>query len=315
MMSNRSFIVPAESLSVRLDVFLTQQWPEAPSRVYIQRLIDGGHVQVNQKKVKSSYKVIPGDKIDLEGKLQSPASDIQPEHIPLNIFYEDPWLLVVHKPVGMLVHPVHGHHGGTLVNGLMYHCQQLSDVNIPDEEEGFLDPALVRPGIVHRLDRETSGLLVVAKDNQTHVKLAKQFEKHQVQKKYLAIVKGNVKFDEGLIDAPLGRHPKAFDKKAVVYGEKSKAAVTVYRVIRRFGDQATLVGLYPKSGRTHQLRVHMAHINHPILGDDKYGDAKSFSRLALHAQGLGFTHPQLNTFMEFSTAVPEKFQNPRLGTV
>lgn len=307
-MAARTLQVDEVSAKTRLDVFITQQVPEIPSRMYVQRLIDAGQVTVNGKAVKPGYKVSAGDKVVVDGKLQDTLSDIQPENIALDIFYEDDHLLVVNKPAGMLVHPVHGHHGGTLVNGLMYHCQKLSDVNLPDDEEENFDPGLIRPGIVHRLDRETSGLLVVAKDNHTHVQLARQFEKHQVQKKYLALVQGSIAHEEGLIDAPLGRHPRKFDKKAVVYKENAKAAVTVYRVIRRFGSDATLVGLYPKSGRTHQLRVHMAHIKHPILGDEKYGDAKSFSRMALHAQGLGFVHPHLKCFMEFSTPVPEEFR-------
>ena len=261
--------VGEEFARVRIDVFLTQQLPKVPSRTFIQRLIEAGQVTVNGKSVKANYKVSAGDEITVEISLKSLDDSIGAEDIPLNIFYEDPWLLVVHKPVGMLVHPVHGHHGGTLVNALMHHCKKLSDVNLPDSDEENFDPALVRPGIVHRLDRETSGLLVVAKDNRVHVRLARQFEQHEVRKKYLALVEGNIEFDEGIIDAPLGRHPKQRDKKAVVYAENSKEAVTRYQVIERFGGKVTLVALFPKSGRTHQLRVHMAHIQHPILGDDK----------------------------------------------
>ncbi len=306
-MSNQTLTVSEESAQVRLDVFLTQHLPKVPSRTFIQKLIDGGQVKVNGKSMKANYKVSAGDEIVVEAVLKNLGESIQAEDIPLDIFYEDEWLLIVNKPVGMLVHPVHGFHGGTLVNALMHHCQKLSDVNLPDGEEENFDPALIRPGIVHRLDRETSGLLVVAKDNRVHVQLAKQFEKHEIKKKYLALVEGNIEFDEGIIDAPLGRHPKQRDKKAVVYAPNSRSAVTVYRVIQRKG-KVTLVGLYPQSGRTHQLRVHMAHIKHPILGDDKYGDVKLFSRLALHAQGLGFMHPELKCFMEFSTPVPEEFR-------
>ncbi len=308
-MARQTLTVNESLIYTRLDVFLTQNLSQAqcPSRTYAQRLIAAGQVLVNGKLQKPSYKVELGDEISVEITLVSSADAIVAENIPLNIFYEDQWLLIVHKPVGMLVHPVHGFHGGTLVNALMHHCQNLSDVNLPDGEEDHFDPALIRPGIVHRLDRETSGLLVVAKDNQTHVLLAQAFERRQVKKKYLALVAGSIVYDEGIIDAALGRHPIYRDKKAVVDDDKGKAAITVYRVIKRFDDKATLVSLFPKSGRTHQLRVHMAHLGHPILGDEKYGQAKSFSRMALHAQSLGFYHPHLKDFMEFSTAVPSEF--------
>lgn len=308
-MTRQTLKVNEASTHLRLDVFIAQNLPQAqcPSRTYAQRLIAAGEVLVNGKSQKASYKVELNDKVTIEQTCIDGPNLITAENIALDIFYEDRWLLIVNKPIGMLVHPVHGHHGGTLVNALMHHCQNLSDVNLPDDEEDHFDPALIRPGIVHRLDRETSGLLVVAKDNQTHVLLAKAFESRQVKKKYLALVSGSINFDEGMIDAALGRHPVYRDKKAVVDDDKGKAAVTVYRVIKRFGKQATLVSLYPKSGRTHQLRVHMAHLGHPILGDEKYGQAKSFSRMALHAQSLGFYHPHLKDFIEFSTAVPPEF--------
>ncbi|MCC6758807.1 MAG: RluA family pseudouridine synthase [Candidatus Omnitrophica bacterium] len=301
--------VTEDLASLRLDVFITKAFPKVPSRTYIQRLIDQGQVKVNGKILKAGYKVEVDDEVVVFMDLLDIGDAVAAENIPLNIFYEDQWLLIVNKPVGMLVHPVHGHHGGTLVNALMHHCKTLSDVNLPDDDldEVNLDPALIRPGIVHRLDRETSGLLVVAKDNNVHVKLAKAFEQRQVKKKYLALVKGRIEFDEGKVDKALGRHPHKRDKKAVVDDDKGKSAITVYRVVRRFGDKATLVSLFPQSGRTHQLRVHMAYLKHPILGDDKYGEVQSFSRLALHAQSLGFYHPELRTFMEFSTPVPDEF--------
>ncbi len=308
-MTRQTLKVNETSTHLRLDVFIAQNLPQAqcPSRTYAQRLIAAGEVLVNGKSQKASYKVELNDEITIERTSIDGPNLVTAENIPLDIFYEDRWLLIVNKPIGMLVHPVHGHHGGTLVNALMHHCQNLSDVNLPDDEEDHFDPALIRPGIVHRLDRETSGLLVVAKDNQTHVLLAQAFELRQVKKKYLALVSGSIAFDEGMIDAALGRHPVYRDKKAVVDDDKGKAAVTVYRVIKRFGKEATLVSLYPKSGRTHQLRVHMAHLGHPILGDEKYGQAKSFSRMALHAQSLGFYHPHLKDFIEFSTAVVPEF--------
>lgn len=306
-MSRQILKVSEECIQLRLDVFLAQSLPRIPSRTFVQRLIDAGQVTVNGKLEKASYKTEIDDEIVVDAVLVPVGESIAAENIPLNIFYEDQWLLVVNKPVGMLVHPVHGFHGGTLVNALMHHCKNLSNVNLPDDEEENFDPALIRPGIVHRLDRETSGLLVVAKENIVHVALAKAFERRQIKKKYLALVKGSIKFDEGIIDAALGRHPHKREKKAVVASETGKAAVTVYRVVRRFAEQATLVSLFPKSGRTHQLRVHMAHLGHPILGDEKYGEGKSFSRMALHAQSLGFVHPQTKEFMEFSTPVPPEF--------
>jgi 23S rRNA pseudouridine1911/1915/1917 synthase len=305
--------VAEDSIKLRLDVFITKTFPQVPSRTYVQRLIDQGQVKVNGKVLKAGYKVELDDEIVVSLNVLDAADAVTPENIPLNIFYEDQWLLVVNKPVGMLVHPVHGHHGGTLVNALMYHCKTLSDINLPDEDadEKNQDLALIRPGIVHRLDRETSGLLVVAKNNHTHVALAKAFEKREVKKKYLALVKGSIEYDEGKVDKALGRDPKKRDRKAVVDDDKGKSAVTIYRVVRRFGGAATLVSLFPQSGRTHQLRVHMAYLKHPILGDDKYGEVQSFSRLALHAQSLGFMHPELQMFMEFSTPVPEEFLSYR----
>lgn len=308
-MSLQIFKVEPSCVDVRLDVFIAQNFPQSqcPSRTYAQRLIAAGQVLVNGKVQKPSYKIQLCDEISASLVLAEASTLVAPEEIPLNIFYEDAWLMIVNKPAGMLVHPVHGHHGGTLVNALMHYCKNLSDVNLPDEDEGRFDPALIRPGIVHRLDRETSGLLVVAKDNYTHTVLARAFERREVQKKYLALVMGNIIYDEGMIDASLGRHPVYRDKKSVVDDDKGKSAVTFYRVIKRFGGAATLVGLFPKSGRTHQLRVHMAHLGHPILGDEKYGRAESFSRMALHAQGLGFYHPHLKGFMEFSTPVPSEF--------
>lgn len=306
-MSIHTLQVSEDFHHVRLDVFLTEHLERAPSRVFVQKLIGSGQVKVNGKAQKSNYKVSGGDEITVAFDLQPVRDDIKPEKIALDIFYEDHWLLIVNKPVGMLVHPVRGQHSGTLVNALLYHCQNLSDLNLPHEQDDLLDPALIRPGIVHRLDRETSGLLVVAKDNHTHVQIARQFEAHEVQKQYVALVRGRVEFQEGKIDAPLGRHPRQRDKKAIVYDATAKDAVTRYRVIERISKDVTLLSLFPQSGRTHQLRVHMAHIGHPILGDAKYGDSRSFGRLALHARALGFTHPGLKCFMTFMTPVPEEF--------
>ena len=285
--------VDDKSQGLRLDIFLTKNLSDIPSRNFIQTVIEANNARVNGKIVKSHYKVLVGDQInvtipDLEG------SDITPENIALDIFFEDENLLVINKPVGMMVHPATGQYTGTLVNALLYHCKELSDVN-----------SSVRPGIVHRLDKETSGLMLVAKNNKTHAKLAEQFENHTIKKQYVALVEGIVEFDEGLIDAPLGRHPHHREKKAVMFSD-SKEAQTFYRVLRRMKDK-TLIALFPQTGRTHQLRVHMKYLGHPILGDDKYGKRNSFPRLALHAKSIGFLHPQTSRYLEVSSKTPKEF--------
>jgi len=288
--------VDEDNKDVRLDIFLTRNLPEISSRSFVQKIIDHQEVLVNTKKVKAHYKVSLGDEIKVSFSDNLQGDHITPENIPLDIFYEDEDILVVNKPVGMLVHPGVGQHSGTLVNALMYHCQNLSDVS-----------GTSRPGIVHRLDQETSGLMVTAKNNRTHVRLARQFERRRVKKCYVALVKGLVEFDEGVVDAPLGRHPRDRKKKAVVFHDDSRQAETIYSVLKRFKN-TSLVALFPQTGRTHQLRVHMAHLGHPIMGDEKYGRHNSFSRLALHAQSLGFTHPTYESFIEFTCRVPAEFK-------
>lgn len=288
--------VDQENSQQRLDVYLSKLLPDAPSRSFVKDLIEGGQVKVNKKSVKAHYKVCADDVVDVNVPEEVFLDEnIKPEKIPLDVFYEDEDLLVINKPSGMLVHPAQGCYTGTLVNALLYHCQYLSDVNTS-----------FRPGIVHRLDRETSGLMVIAKNNKTHANLARQFEKRHVKKRYIALVEGSIEFDEGLIDASLGRHPRHREKKSVVFDEDARKAKTFYRVVKRF-DRATLVALYPQTGRTHQLRVHMAYLGHPILGDDKYGKRNLFPRLALHAQSLGFFHPGTTKFCEFSCLPPQEF--------
>lgn len=281
---------------LRLDVFLTQVLPDVPSRTFVKKLIDFGHVRVNETNVKSHHKVTAGDEVhvDIPDDFLTPQY-IEPENIPLDIFYEDDHLIVVNKPKGMIVHPAQGCYTGTLVNALLHHSVQLSQINTD-----------MRPGIVHRLDKETSGLLLVAKDNITHTKLAKQFQRHEIKKRYIALVEGEIEFDEGRIDVPIGRHPNHREKKAVQFHDDAKDSVTFYRVIKRVRG-VTLVSLFPKTGRTHQLRVHMSHMKHPILGDDKYGKARSFPRLALHAQSIGFRHPYTKKYLEFCSRPPKEF--------
>lgn len=290
--------VNEENASLRLDVFLTKNLPSAPTRTMVRRMIDVGNVYLNGKVVKAHHKVRVGDEVVAAGFIsgQEDVEDLEPENIKLDIFYEDLYLLVVNKPAGMLVHPARGICSGTLVNALLYHCQKLSDVNTS-----------FRPGIVHRLDRETSGLMLVAKDNKTHVRLARQFEKGRIKKEYVALVKGEVPFDEGVIDAPLGKHHKHFDKRAVLFEEGAKEAKTFYRVARRFGKKVSLVQLFPQSGRMHQLRVHMSHLGHAILGDEKYGEKRSFSRMALHAKSIAFTHPTTKAHLGFTSFIPKEF--------
>ncbi len=290
--------VDSENNHLRLDIFISKKLENCPSRTFVKRLIEEGKVSVNQKHVKAHYQVSEGDEITVDIE-ENPVPDknIAPEDIELDIFYEDPFLLIINKPAGMLVHPVKGILKGTLVNALLYYSRSLSSINSEK-----------RPGIVHRLDRDTSGLVVIAKDDKTHVFLARQFEKRKVRKRYVALVSGKIEFEEGIIDAPIGRHPVHFDKKTVSFLEDSREARTYYRVVRRFPSQ-TLVALYPQSGRTHQLRVHMTHLGYPILGDEKYGMKNSFPRLALHAQALGFLHPASRSFVEYFSPTPKEFLN------
>ncbi len=278
---------------LRLDVFLAKNLPQIPSRSFVKRLIDSKGVTVNHKNQSAHYKVSAGEEVQVDAPPIG-MDNIEPENISLEIFYEDDDLIVVNKPIGMLVHPATGQYSGTLVNALLHHSKELSNINEPS-----------RPGIVHRMDKETSGLILVAKNDLAHTHLAAQFEEHTIKKRYVALVEGLVEFDEGLIDAPLGRHPRHRDKKAVLF-HNSKEAQTLYTVLKR-GKDKTLIALFPQTGRTHQLRVHMRHLGHSILGDDKYGKKSSFPRLALHAQSIGLIHPQTAQYIEFSSKVPPEF--------
>lgn len=288
--------VREEDSQLRLDVYLTQNLSYAPSRSYVQKMIESGYVSINELRAKANHKVSAGDDVCINApdNFDNP-NYVAPENIPLNIFYEDEQLIIINKPVGLMVHPTSSCKTGTLVNALLHHAAQLSNVNSD-----------MRPGIVHRLDKETSGLIIVAKDNITHTKLAKQFQRHLVNKKYVALVDGLIEFDEGKINVPIGAHTKHHEKKMVRFDESAKEAMTIYRVIQR-GANGTLVALYPKTGRTHQLRVHMKHLGHPILGDEKYGNKLNFPRLALHAKSIGFVHPKTKSYVEFSTPTPELF--------
>ncbi|MFQ6866269.1 RluA family pseudouridine synthase [Blautia sp.] len=291
-----SFTVASDTVSVRIDRYLTEQCPEL-SRSYIQKLLKDQKVKADHKTVKANYKVQPGQEIVVEIPDAEPL-DIQPEDIPLDILYEDPYLLVVNKPKGMVVHPAAGHTGGTLVNAVMAHCgENLSGIN-----------GVLRPGIVHRIDKDTTGALLVCKTDEVHRSLAEQLKEHSIKRRYRAIVRGNLKEDTGTIEGPIGRHPTDRKKMAINY-KNGKDAVTHYKVLERFG-QYTYVECRLETGRTHQIRVHMSSIGHPLLGDTVYGSGKDPFHLegqTLHAMILGFIHPTTGEYMEFSAPLPEYF--------
>lgn len=282
----------------RIDKFLTDFLPDL-SRSHIQRLIKDEHVTVNEKCVKVNYKVGKEEVVKVIIPEPETLPEIVPEEIPLDILYEDDDILVVNKPKGMVVHPAPGHYTGTLVNAVMYHCQDnLSGIN-----------GVLRPGIVHRIDMDTTGSLLVCKNDQAHHILAEQLKEHSITRKYHAIVHGNLKEDSGTINAPIGRHPTD-RKKMSVHSSNGRRAVTHYRVLERFGNY-TYIECALETGRTHQIRVHMASIGHPILGDSVYGPAKCPFHLqgqTLHAKILGINHPKTGEYMEFDAPLPDYFQ-------
>ena len=280
----------------RLDKYIAVSCPEL-SRSFIQKLIRRKQVTVNGRPGKAGDKAMPGDRIEFEVPEPEPA-DIRPEDIPLDILYEDDDVIVVNKPKGMVVHPAAGHYSGTLVNALMYHCKgQLSGIN-----------GVMRLGSVHRIDRDTTGSVIACKNDRAHQIIAKQLEEHSITRRYRAIVLGNIREEEGTVNAPIGRHKTDRKKMAVVPG--GKEAVTHYRVLERFGDY-TYIECRLETGRTHQIRVHMSSISHPLLGDEVYGRAKQKTALkgqVLHAMVLGFVHPTTGEYMEFTAPLPDYFQ-------
>ena len=291
--------VAEEMSGKRLDSVLAGMMPEY-SRSFIQKLFENGSITVggdpcSEKKRKAAA----GDIVEITIP-QPERLEVEAEDIPLDIVYEDDELLVVDKPAGMVVHPAPGNHSGTLVNALMYHCgDALSSIN-----------GVIRPGIVHRIDKDTSGLLMVAKTDRAHNALSAQLAQHTITRRYKAIVYSNIKEDEGTVDKPIGRDPGNRLRNAVVY-TNSKNAVTHYRVLERFGG-FTLVEAVLETGRTHQIRVHMAYIRHPLLGDTLYGPAKNrygAKRQMLHAGVLGFVHPATGGYMEFSSPLPQDFED------
>ena len=282
------------SESCRLDVFLAEN--AEVTRSYAATLVADGCVTVNGKAAAKNTKLKKGDTVDIT--IPDPQEySVEPENIPLDIVYEDEHLLVVNKPKDMVVHPAAGNYSGTLVNAIMYHCgDSLSGIN-----------GVMRPGILHRIDKNTSGLLLVAKNDNAHLFLAEQISEHSLTREYEAVVYGNLKNDTGTVNAPIARHPVKRKQMAIVQGGKD--AVTHYTVLERFGN-FTHVRLRLETGRTHQIRVHMASIGHPVAGDDVYGPHKVITKLGgqcLHARKIGFIHPETREYMEFTSELPEYF--------
>ncbi len=283
---------------IRIDKFLSDELPEL-SRSYIQKLIKEELITVNEKTVKANYKLDTGDLVVVEQPtLKEP--DILAEDIPLEILYEDSDLLIVNKPKGMVVHPSAGHYSGTLVNALMYYCKDdLSGIN-----------GVMRPGIVHRIDMDTTGSLLVCKNDFTHQHIAEQLKEHSIKRIYHAIVHGVIKEEEGTIDAPIGRHPIE-RKKMSINHKNGKEAITHYKVIQRFQNY-TYIQCQLETGRTHQIRVHMASIRHPLLGDTVYGPSKCPFQLqgqTLHAKIIGIVHPRTGEYIEVDAPLPEYFSS------
>ena len=292
----QEYIVPEKSSGLRIDKFLTEICPDY-TRSFLQKLLKSELVEVNGKPVKSSYKTAAGDTVTFEVP-EAVEAEITAQEMPLDILYEDEDVILINKPKGMVVHPAAGHYEGTLVNGLMHHCrEQLSGIN-----------GVMRPGIVHRIDMDTTGVLIVCKNDLAHNSIAEQLKVHSITRKYYAVVFGSLKDDEGTIHAPIGRHPND-RKKMSINSKNGKDAVTHYKVLERFHGY-TLVECRLETGRTHQIRVHMASIGHPLLGDQVYGPAKQPFRLqgqTLHAGVLGFLHPRTGEYMEFSAPLPKYF--------
>jgi len=303
-MESLRFTVTSEESKTRLDIYLTRHCADL-TRSRIKKLITDGHVLVDGRPVKAGVSLVEGTIVSVNIP-EAVSSWIQPQNIPLTILFEDDQLLVLDKSPDMVVHPSYGHPDGTLVNAIMHHCSDLSGIG-----------GVTRPGIVHRLDKGTSGVMVVAKNDPAHQSLAKQFKNHSIGKMYLAAVKGGPGEDKGLIEKPLGRHPK--DRKRIAVRDEGRSAITEYTVLARQAG-VSLVELRPETGRTHQLRVHMASIGHPILGDSTYGGGvrsvhmkdqkvreylKALKRPALHAYSLSFEHPSSDQRMKFTADPPE----------
>lgn len=288
-------IVIEEEINERIDSYLSKNTDYSRSKIV--KMLDAESILVNDRKVKNSYTLKLGDVITIGDYIEEVMS-IEPENIPLDIVYEDEDVMVVNKPNGMVVHPAIGNNHGTLVNALLYHSKSLSDIN-----------GEFRPGIVHRIDADTTGLLMVAKNNKAHEILAEELSKKETTRKYVALVWGVIKEDTATIDAPIGRD-SSDRKKMAVTSINSKDAVTHLRVLKRFKD-ATLIELQLETGRTHQIRVHMNYIEHPVVNDPVYGRRKLIDETGqcLHAKTIGFNHPKTNKYMEFTSELPKCFIN------
>lgn len=289
-------IIP-EMEDERIDKCISSYMDEL-SRSYIQKIIKDGMVFVNDKEVKANYRVKTEDIVRFVIP-ESVEPEIKAEDIPLDILYEDADFLIVNKPKNMVVHPAPGHYEGTLVNAVMFHCKdELSGIN-----------GVMRPGIVHRIDKDTTGSLIICKNDEAHAQISEQLKEHSITRKYRAIVHGCLKDEEGVIDAPIGRHPN--DRKKMAINEKNgKRAVTHYKVLERF-QKYTYIECRLETGRTHQIRVHMASIGHPLLGDEVYCSQKapfSLQGQCLHAKTIGFMHPRTGEYVEFDAPLPDYFQ-------
>lgn len=290
----------SEHSNERIDKYINQQIPEL-SRSFIQQLIKNENVLVNSKPCKSNYKGKQGDSIVIEYE-DTTELEVLAENIPIDIIYEDDSIVIVNKAKNMVVHPAVGHESGTLVNALLYHCKDsLSSIN-----------GVIRPGIVHRIDRNTTGILVICKNDSSHKFLAEQLREHSITRKYHAICHGTFKEGEGTVNAPIGRHP--VDRKKMAINQKNgREAITHYKVLETLKDNYSYIECTLETGRTHQIRVHMASIGHPLLGDDVYGPRnpkiKGLEGQTLHAKVLGFLHPESKQYVEFDSVLPEYFQN------
>lgn len=289
------YIVESNQEGQRLDMFVTERIEG--SRSFAQQLIKNGHVMVNGKAGKPNLKLKVGQEIEITVPEPEDIS-IEPENIPLDILYEDHQIIIINKPRGMVVHPALGNYSRTLVNALLYHCLDLSGIN-----------GEIRPGIVHRLDKDTSGVMMAAKTDEAHLGLAEQVKAHSARRTYWALVQGNIVEEKGIIKAPIGRHPRDRMKMAVVF-ENSKDAITHFTVLERYGSH-TLVECVLETGRTHQIRVHMAYIGHPVVNDPFYGYRKMDFPIvgqALHSRTLDVVHPITKEPMHFEAPIPEDFQ-------
>ena len=294
-MNSFEIIVEESDINKRIDVFLAKNL-ESFSRSYIQDLIKKVKATIGGKSIKANYRLRNGDNVVLNIPKPEPL-EILPENIPLDILYEDNDVILINKPKGMVVHPAAGHYSGTLVNALLYHCKDnLSGIN-----------GVLRPGIVHRIDMDTTGVIIACKNDKAHQNIAKQLAEHSIARRYVAIVNGNLKEDEGVVDAPIARAKN--DRKKMAVDKDGKTAVTHYKVLERLKNY-TYIECVLETGRTHQIRVHMSYINHPLLGDEIYSGKKESMKLqgqCLHAMVLGFIHPTTNEYMEFEAPIPEYF--------